>query len=58
MTEASPSRPACVKGEEGEVEVGVGVKGDRLTRMQEAEVSKAKVCCMICIYSNHFSKQS
>jgi hypothetical protein len=32
MTEASPIRPACVKGEEGEVEVGVGVKGERLTR--------------------------
>jgi hypothetical protein len=31
MTEASPIHPACVKGKEGEAEVGVGVKGERLT---------------------------
>ena len=31
MPEASPICPACVKGEEGEAEVGVGEEGERLT---------------------------
>jgi hypothetical protein len=31
MTEASPICPACVKGEEGEAEVGVEEEGERLT---------------------------
>ena len=29
LTEASPIRPACMEGKEGEVEVGVGVKGEQ-----------------------------
>ena len=42
MTEASPIRPACVKGEEGEAEVGVGVKGERLTQGHLERCNRAR----------------
>jgi hypothetical protein len=47
MTEASPIRPACAKGEEGEVEVGVGVKGERLTAELPEKTMNHQLCVVI-----------